>query len=140
LPLLSCDAAELFMAVATGTLADIEPPTFSSDAAVCVVMATPGYPDQPRTGDVIGGLSATGQSIAAVDGVTVFHAGTRRPLADGPFQTSGGRVLGVSAVAPTLEAARTKAYAAAAPIEWDGMQIRRDIAALAARPPKESVR
>jgi phosphoribosylamine--glycine ligase len=140
LPLLSCDAAELFMAVATGTLSDIAPPTFSSDAAVCVVMASPGYPDNPRTGDVIGGLNAAGQSIAPVDGVTVFHAGTRRPVADGPFQTAGGRVLGVTAMAPTLEEARTKAYAAAAPIEWDGMQIRRDIAALAARPPKESVR
>jgi phosphoribosylamine--glycine ligase len=140
LPLLSCDAAELFMAVATGTLADIAPPTFSSDAAVCVVLASPGYPDQPRTGDPIDGLNASGQSMAGTDGVTVFHAGTRRPIADGPFQTAGGRVLGVTAVAPSLEAARTNAYAALEPIGWDGLQVRRDIAALAARTPEEPVR
>ncbi len=132
LPLLSCDAAELFMAVATGTLASFPRPTFSSDAAVCVVLASPGYPESPRTGDAIAGLDASGQLIAPVDGVTVFHAGTRRPDPHGPFLTSGGRVLGVTALAPTLSAARTKAYAALEPIRWDGMLVRSDIAARAA--------
>jgi phosphoribosylamine---glycine ligase len=129
LPLLSCDAAELFMAVATGTLDHLPAPTYSPDAAVCVVMASPGYPDHPRTGGGIGGLNDSGQSTANVDGVTVFHAGTSRPEPSGPFYTSGGRVLGVTAVAPTLSAAHANAYAALAPISWEGMQVRRDIAA-----------
>jgi phosphoribosylamine--glycine ligase len=132
LPLLSSDAAELFMAVATGTLDRIPPPTFSADSAVCVVLASPGYPESPRTADPIQGLDASGQSIAAVEGVTVFHAGTDRPDPAGPFFTSGGRVLGVTALAPTLGVAREKAYAALEPIRWDGMLVRRDIAARAA--------
>jgi len=140
LPLLASDAAELFMATATGRLDQIGAPVFSGDAAVCVVMASPGYPDDPKTGDVIDGLDAVGQSTAGIAGATVFHAGTRRLKSDGPFRTGGGRVLGVTAVAPTLAEARTKAYAAAAPISWDGMQCRSDIAARAATIPEESFR
>jgi phosphoribosylamine--glycine ligase len=134
LPLLSGDVAELFMAVATGTLARLPRPTFSPDAAVCVVLASPGYPDHPRTGDVIAGLDPSGQSTVGLDGVTVFHAGTARPDPAGPFTTAGGRVLGVTALAPTLAAARTNAYAALEPIRWDGMLVRSDIAARAAAP------
>ena len=129
LPLLASDAAELFLAVANGDLAGSAPPRFSGDAAVCVVLASQGYPEHPRTGDTIEGLDASGQSVAAVDGVTVFHAGTGRHSPDGPFHTAGGRVLGVTATAPTLEEARERAYAAAAPIDWEGMQMRHDIAA-----------
>ena len=77
---------------------------------------------------------------AAVAGATVFHAGTRRQSPNGRFRTAGGRVLGVTAVAPTLAEARTNAYAAAAPITWDGRQFRTDIAELAARANEESVR
>jgi len=133
LPLLACDAAELFLAVANGELdGAASPQAFSGDAAVCVVMASQGYPEHPRTGDPIEGLLPTGQSVAAVEGVTVFHAGTRQHAPDGPFHTAGGRVLGVTAVAPTLAEARDRAYAAAAPIEWEGMQMRHDIAATAA--------
>jgi phosphoribosylamine--glycine ligase len=135
LPLLADDAAELFLAVANGELDEARPPAFTDDAAVCVVLASQGYPENPRTGDVIEGLDATGQSVAAVDGATVFHAGTRRHQAAGPFYTAGGRVLGVTAVAPTLAEARERAYAATAPIDWEGMQMRRDIAALAAGSP-----
>jgi phosphoribosylamine--glycine ligase len=129
LPLLACDVAELFLAVANGALAGAAPPAFSGDAAVCVVMASQGYPEHPRTGDTIEGLLPSGQSVALVDGATVFHAGTGRHTPDGPFHTAGGRVLGVTAVAPTLAAARERAYAAAAPIDWEGMQMRFDIAA-----------
>jgi phosphoribosylamine--glycine ligase len=129
LPLLAGDAAELFMAVATGTLGRTPAPKFSGDAAVCVVMASPGYPEAPRTGGIISGLNAFGQSTAAVEGVTVFHAGTSRPDPAGPFSTAGGRVLGVTAVAPTLARARANAYAALEPISWDGMLVRGDIAA-----------
>jgi phosphoribosylamine---glycine ligase len=132
LPLLASDPAELFLAVANGELEDAAPPAFSGDAAVCVVMASQGYPEHPRTGDRIEGLTPSGQSVAAVDGATVFHAGTRRHTPDGPFHTAGGRVLGVTATAPTLAEARERAYAAAEPIEWEGMQMRHDIAARAA--------
>ncbi len=139
IPLLSCDAAELFMAVATGSLRRVPAPTFSTDAAVCVVLASPGYPEHPQTGGVITGLDPSGRSTAAVEGVTVFHAGTSRPDPTGPFVTAGGRVLGVTAVAPTLAAARAKAYAALEPIHWDGMLVRSDIAARAARESNDDV-
>jgi phosphoribosylamine--glycine ligase len=129
LPLLVSDPAELFAAVAHGALDTIDPPSFSGDAAVCVVLASPGYPEQPRVGDTIEGLLPSGQSVAEIDGAVVFHAGTGRHSPDGPFHTAGGRVLGVTAVAPTLAEARAKAYATAAPIEWDGLQMRHDIAA-----------
>jgi phosphoribosylamine---glycine ligase len=139
LPLLTSDAAELFRAVADGDLAGAPPPAFSTDAAVCVVMASQGYPEHPRTGDPIDGLLPSGQSVAAVEGTVVFHAGTRRHGGHGPFHTAGGRVLGVTAVAPTLEEARARAYEAAAPIEWEGMQLRHDIAAEAAGASEASV-
>jgi phosphoribosylamine---glycine ligase len=132
LPLLKSDAAELFHAVATGRLDEVARPAFTGDAAVCVVLASQGYPEHPRTGDAIGGLDDAGQSAAGVEGVTVFHAGTRRPNDGGLFHTAGGRVLNVVAVAPTLAEARANAYEAAAAIEWDGMQLRHDIAAAAA--------
>ena len=73
--------------------------------------------------------------MAAIDGVTVFHAGTRRHSPGGPFYTAGGRVLAVTAVAPTLEQARERAYAATVPIDWEGMQMRHDIAARVAGSP-----
>jgi phosphoribosylamine--glycine ligase len=132
LPLLASDPAELLLAVADGDLDAAAPPAFADAAAVCVVLAAPGYPESPRIGDDIEGLTPTGQSVAAVPGTTVFHAGTARHGGSGPFHTAGGRVLGVTAVAPTLAEARANAYAAAAPIEWEGMQLRHDIAALAA--------
>jgi phosphoribosylamine--glycine ligase len=132
LPLLAGDPAELLLAVANGELDGAPAPAFADAAAVCVVLASQGYPESPRTGDTIEGLTPTGQSTAAIDGATVFHAGTGRHSATGPFHTAGGRVLGVTAVAPTLREARANAYAAAAPIEWEGMQLRHDIAAVAA--------
>jgi phosphoribosylamine--glycine ligase len=139
LPLLSGDAAELFMAVATGTLGALPPPTFADGSAVCVVLAAPGYPEHPRPGGAIGGLTEAGQSDAGLPGVTVFHAGTSRPASGGAFHTSGGRVLAVTAVAPTLAQARADAYAGLAPIEWDGLQYRTDIAASASNHVKENV-
>jgi phosphoribosylamine--glycine ligase len=132
LPLLASDLAELLVAVANGALDQADPPAFADAAAVCVVLASAGYPGSPRVGDEIEGLRGDGQSVADVAGATVFHAGTGRHGAAGPFHTAGGRVLGVTAVAPTLEQARDNAYAAAAPIEWEGMQLRHDIAAQAA--------
>jgi phosphoribosylamine--glycine ligase len=135
LPLLADDAAELFLAVANGELDERRPPAFTDETAVCVVLASQGYPESPRTGDAIEGLNSAGQAVAGIDGVTVFHAGTRRHTPHGQFYTAGGRVLGVSAVAPTLGQAREHAYAAVAPIDWEGMQMRHDIAALIAGSP-----
>jgi phosphoribosylamine---glycine ligase len=132
LPLLCSDAAELFHAVAIGRLDEVAPPEFSGESAVCVVLASQGYPEHPRTGDAIEGLDGTGQPHGGRDEVIVFHAGTSRPDPQGPFVTAGGRVLDVVAVAPTLSDARANAYDTAATIEWDGMQLRHDIAAAAA--------
>ena len=128
LPLLASDPAGLLLAAATGALDDVPSPVFHDAAAVCVVLATPGYPERPRTGDTIAGLSPSGQLAVPAEGVTVFHAGTSR-RGEGPFHTAGGRVLGITAVAPTLAAARLAAYDAAEGIDWDGRQMRHDIAA-----------
>ena len=90
-------------------------------AAVCVVLAAAGYPEAPRAGDVIHGLTAA----AALPDVTVFHAGTA--IADGQVVSAGGRVLGVTALGADRTAARARAYQAAAAIDFAGMQLRRDI-------------
>jgi phosphoribosylamine--glycine ligase len=124
-PRLTEDLTGLLAEAAAGRLRT--EPRFSTDAAVCVVLASEGYPGPPRTGDRIDGLDAA----AAVEGVTVFHAGTALD-AEGAFVTAGGRVLGVSAMAPTMAEARRRAYAAVDLIGWDGMQYRTDIAAEAA--------
>jgi phosphoribosylamine--glycine ligase len=91
---------------------------WKSDAAVCVVMASGGYP----------GSYASGKPISGLDGVnaTVFHAGTRQE--NGTYVTAGGRVLGVTALAPTLAAARDDAYASVRKIHFEGAQFRTDIA------------
>ena len=90
-------------------------------AAVCVVLASRGYPARSSSGDVIAGLDA----LPA--GVEVFHAGTAERHGD--VVTAGGRVLGVTALGDDRDAARSAAYAAADVIAFDGAQLRRDIAA-----------
>ncbi|MGH9003179.1 MAG: phosphoribosylamine--glycine ligase, partial [Acidimicrobiia bacterium] len=100
------------------------PVAWRDEACVTVVLASEGYPASPRTGDVILGLEAAGE----MEGVTVFHAGTRRNEG-GDVVTSGGRVLNVTAVGSSLSEARSRAYAAVERISWPGMQYRRDIAA-----------
>jgi phosphoribosylamine--glycine ligase len=96
-------------------------------ACVGVALASEGYPPAPvRKGDAIEGLDAAG----AVDGVTVFHAGTKL-RDDGRVVTNGGRVLTVTATGPDLAAAHDRAYEAAALISWPGLHYRRDIAAQA---------
>ena len=119
-PRLAGDLAELVRRAAAGE-GDLDS-AFAPDACVTLALACEGYPVQPRTGDVIHGLDDR-----ALQSVSVFHAGTRR---DGDaFVTSGGRVLYVSALGPTIAAARERAYAAAERIEWPGRYLRRDIAA-----------
>jgi phosphoribosylamine--glycine ligase len=92
-----------------------------SEAAVCVVLASGGYPGEYSTGLPIEGI----ERAEAHAGVTVFHAGTVRR--DGRFATAGGRVLGVTALGADIPAAVAAAYAAAAEIRFDGVHYRRDI-------------
>ncbi|MFL5869591.1 MAG: phosphoribosylamine--glycine ligase [Solirubrobacterales bacterium] len=97
---------------------------FADDAAVTVVLASAGYPASSSSGDVISGLD----DVPA--GVEITHAGTARRK-DGAIVTAGGRVLNVTGVAPDPAAARQRAYDAAAMIDFDGKQLRTDIAARA---------
>jgi phosphoribosylamine--glycine ligase len=98
----------------------------TSDAAVCVVLASSGYPRKYETGKPISGIA----EAEADSDVVVFHAGTTRGESGG-FATAGGRVLGVTARGPDVATARARAYAAADRIEFEGKQLRRDIAARA---------
>lgn len=88
--------------------------------SVCVVLAAGGYPDKPRSGDRIQGIAD-----AEATGATIFHAGTRSE--GGTLLTSGGRVLGVTAAGPKLDAAIDNAYRAAGKIHFDGLHYRKDI-------------
>lgn len=121
--------AGVLMAAATGRLDALPPLQWSEDAAVTVVIAAHGYPEQPRTGDVIVGID----DADGLEGVQVLHAGTRS--ADGPVESAGGRVLSVTATGASLAQARERAYAAVDRITLDGSHHRRDIAAAAAADP-----
>jgi len=122
LPRLRSDLLELLEASATpGGLAGVEP-EWSDDWAVTVVLASRGYPESSSSGDVITGLEA-------VEGAEVFHAGTADQ--GGAIVTAGGRVLGVTALGATPGEARDRAYAAADGIDFDGKQLRHDIASRA---------
>lgn len=96
------------------------------DPAVCVVLASGGYPREFATGRPIAGIAEAEQD----PDVVVFHAGTRR-AGDGRLVTAGGRVLGVTARGESFEAARARAYAACDRISFDGLHLRRDIGARA---------
>jgi phosphoribosylamine--glycine ligase len=116
------DLGATLHAIATGR--PVERVRFGARAAVCVVMTAPGYPGDYPTGSVIEGLDRA----AAVEGVAVFHAGTRRD-AEGRVVTSGGRVLGVTATGENAFEARRRAYAAVQQISFEGAHWRRDIGA-----------
>lgn len=118
------DLVELLLASAEGTLAQHEL-RWSANASVCVVMASGGYPGSYPKGKVITGLAAAN----ALPNTKVFHAGTAKK--DGQTVTNGGRVLGVTAWAQDLAAARNAAYAAVERIQFEGAHYRRDIAAKA---------
>ncbi|MBX3116088.1 MAG: phosphoribosylamine--glycine ligase [Cryobacterium sp.] len=121
LPRLTSPLSELLFASATGTLASIAAPEFSPEAAVCVVLASEGYPASPKTGRPIRGLDA-----AAAAGAKVLHAATR--LSGGEILATGGRVLSVVGTGPTIEDARGRAYDAIGKIELEGSHYRTDIA------------
>ncbi|HOK77064.1 MAG TPA: phosphoribosylamine--glycine ligase [Verrucomicrobiota bacterium] len=124
LPRLQNDFVELLEACVDGTL-DRLTLSWSQTHAVCVVMASAGYPGSYAKGKPISGL----QEAAKLANVKVFHAGTA--MGDGQIVTSGGRVLGVTAWGPTLKEARDTAYAAVERIRFEGAQYRPDIAAKA---------
>jgi phosphoribosylamine--glycine ligase len=121
LPRLHSDLLEVLLAAtAPGGLEGVAL-EFGDDWAVTVVLASAGYPASASSGDVIAGLDRV-----AV-GIEVTHAGTAR-REDGAIVTAGGRVLSVTALGPTPAAARADAYSAARAIEFDGRQLREDIA------------
>jgi phosphoribosylamine--glycine ligase len=125
LPRLRSDLVDLCLAAQEpGGLAGVEA-EFADDWAVTVVLASAGYPASSSKGDPIRGLD----DAADRPGVEVLHAGTA-PHDDG-FATAGGRVLNVTGLGPTPDAARERAYDAACRISFDGMQMRTDIAARA---------
>jgi len=122
---LDADLAELLDSAARGQL-DERTEIAWGEAAVCVVMASPGYPRSYPTGNAIAGL----ETAESEEGVVVFHAGTRR-APEGHFETSGGRVLGVTARGESVETARARAYAAVQAIVFEGAHSRNDIASRA---------
>jgi len=115
------DLFPILLAAAEGRLGDISPPEWDPRVCVGVVAAAEGYPSSPRKGDAIHGL----EQASAVEGVEVFHAGTRSD--SGGVYTNGGRVLCVTAMGDDVEQARERAYEAVDLIEWDGKFCRRDI-------------
>jgi phosphoribosylamine---glycine ligase len=119
LPRLGSDLLELMLAANKEDLAGREV-VWSADKAVCVVLASEGYPDSSSAGDEISGL----ENIPA--GVYVYHAATEER--DTRFFTAGGRVLNVVGTGPTIIEARARAYAAVEQIHFEGMQYRTDIA------------
>ena len=125
LPRMHADLVEVFLACDKGTL-DAASIAWDDDWAVSVVLASAGYPGAYESGKVIQGID----EASAQPGVTVYHAGTSI-ADDGSLRTAGGRVLDVTAVAPTFVEARERAYAACELIDFEGKQFRTDIGARA---------
>ena len=117
LSLLETDLMDILEACVDGTLDQLDV-KFKDAASCCLVLASGGYPVAYEKGKEITGLDQVKDAV-------VFHAGTKKQ--DGKFLTNGGRVLGVTAVAPTLREAVVKAYAAAGPVTFEKMHFRTDI-------------
>lgn len=119
LPRLKTDIMDIFEAINDGTLSDLDI-QWDDRACACVIMASPGYPKSyPK------GLEITGLTDGQLESVTVYHAGTK--LDGDKLVTSGGRVLGVTALGENLEAALKKAYDGVSKIHFDNAHYRRDI-------------
>ena len=123
---LESDLVPLLVAAAEGRLPSEGADVQLGDPAVCVVIASAGYPRSYALGREITGLD----EVAAMSDVEVFHSGTRRR--GGGWETAGGRVLGVTARGRSVRSARERAYAAAAKIHFEGAFYRSDVAARAA--------
>ena len=119
---LKTDLLDVVEATVDGRLSELDPPEWDPRPAVCVVMASEGYPGPYAKGHEIRGLGAAD----AMDDVKVFHAGTK--IVEGKTVTSGGRVLGVTALGQSIAAAKLQAYAAVKQIRWQGAWCRTDIA------------
>ncbi|MCL2229568.1 MAG: phosphoribosylamine--glycine ligase [Treponema sp.] len=124
LPLLETDLFDIFEAVTDERLSDIDI-KWKNDYSACVVLASGGYPDSYKTGFLINGLDENGSLFNSE--AVIYHAGTAYDFFKKGFVTSGGRVMGVSAVAPSLSIAVNKAYTAAQTVNFDGIQFRKDI-------------
>jgi phosphoribosylamine--glycine ligase len=120
---LESDLAAVLLAAAKGELASAPELEWDQRPAVTVVYAAQGYPDEPLTGSVIRGLA----EARRVEGVEIFHAGTRQDE-DGTLRAAGGRVLNVTAIGETLNDAVARAYMAIDLIDWPSGFCRRDIA------------
>ena len=120
---LKTDLVDIIEATCERRLSSIGPLEWDDRPSVCVVMASGGYPDKYETGKVIRGL----EEAAKIPDVKVFHAGTRM-AADGNVVTTGGRVLGVTAMGDSVATAKLQAYKAVKCIRWDGAWCRKDIA------------
>ncbi len=120
LPRLEGDLLEIFEAVIDERLADVEI-KWKDGGCVCVVAASGGYPEKYESGKEITGI----EDAEALGDITVFHAGTKRE--GDKLLTAGGRVLGVTAVAPSLDEAIKKAYEGIEKVRFDKMHFRRDI-------------
>ena len=121
--LLKTDLLDILEACVDETLAELAI-EWHSGFAVCVVLASGGYPDEYKKGLPLRGVA----DAERVPDIVVFHAGTKF---DGGLKTSGGRVLGITAVGNTLRGALDRAYEAAKLIEFEGKQYRSDIGAKA---------
>ncbi|MCD6359357.1 MAG: phosphoribosylamine--glycine ligase [Armatimonadetes bacterium] len=121
MPRLESDLVEIMLATVEGRLDQVQV-RWRDDRAVCVVVASGGYPGAYEKGKLISGL----EEAAAIEGTVVFHAGTRR--AGSGIVTNGGRVLGVTALGATFEQARDRAYNAVGLIDFEDMYFRTDIA------------
>ncbi|MCC8127279.1 MAG: phosphoribosylamine--glycine ligase [Clostridiales bacterium] len=121
LPRMKNDIIDVFEACIDGTLDQIDL-QFEDNAAVCVVLASDGYPEHYEKGFKISGL----EKFKDADGYYVFHAGSKFD-ADGDIVTNGGRVLGVTALGPDLKTARANAYQATEWVEFGNKYMRHDI-------------
>jgi phosphoribosylamine--glycine ligase len=117
---LSSDIMEIIEGVVERRLGTVNV-KWSANASVCIVMASGGYPDKYQNGKIISGLN----EVAAMDDVMVFHAGSAYDNEN--IVTTGGRVLGVTALGEDIGKAKDKAYEAVSKIYFDGMHYRKDI-------------
>ena len=118
---LQSDLLDILEATVDGRLNEIDAPVWDPRPAICVVMASQGYPGDYEIDRSIRGLEAA----AEISDVKVFHAGTK--LVDGQIVTNGGRVLGVTALGSSLADAKLQAYKAVQAIRWPGAWCRKDI-------------
>ena len=113
------DLYDYLLAASEGRLSELPPTSWKKQSAVCVVLASEGYPESYPKNEEITGLDSVSENVQ------VFHAGTKNQ--DGKILTNGGRVLGVTALEDTLESAISNAYAAAEKISWPHKYCRKDI-------------